>query len=56
MGDMIKSALINVPKMPVKYDKRNATVTGINSSRRPIGAKDTAKKNFSKFMLDRLKK
>ena len=54
--DLIKTALINIPKLPTKFDKRNATVTGVNSTERSLNERDPTKRNFSKFMLERLKK
>ena len=60
---MICMALTDVPSIPAKFDKRNATVMGIHADKPNPKNKNGElvvgqRKNsyFSKFMLERLKK
>ena len=57
VGDLISKALVDVPKLPAFYDRRDYEVKGVSASK--VKNFDKAKKMdrfFSKFMLERLKK
>ena len=69
VGSLINLALANVPKLPVRFDRRFPEVRGINDDKvsernknRSVLSNTQAKSEkrkdsyFSKFMLERLKK
>lgn len=56
IDNAVVTALTNVPKVPQKFDRRNADVMGINEDLRGKDGKPKKGFVFSKFMLDRLKK
>ena len=56
---MIDDALEDVPKLPNKFDTRNETVMGIHDDKKfgsAIHDSEKPKPDFSKFMLERMKK
>ena len=55
MAKIIDQAITDVPKLPARFDRHHSEVMGIYEHRKKDG-KDKRKGDFSKFMLERLKK